>query len=201
MLTLLAGPPEEPISVVDAKTHLAVAHDGHDAMIARLISVARARVEAHTGRALVSQVWQMTFPYFPRAIELPRPPTLAVSSLTYIDPTGATVPMVEDVDFRVVPGGRLGRTKILPPRGATFPSTQTEEPQAVTVTFRAGFAPDDGESPTSFIANVPPEFSQAILMLTASLYANRDNVSPAPLTEIPDGVAALLSDWTDWFFA
>ena len=60
MLTIVAEATTEPVSLADAKAHLRVIHAGDDAIIAALITAARAAVESETGRALAeaSYSWE-----------------------------------------------------------------------------------------------------------------------------------------------
>jgi len=65
-LTLNTPPAAEPVTLADAKAHLKVDSTDDDALIASLITAARARAEWHTGRALVTQSWTLWLDAWPQ---------------------------------------------------------------------------------------------------------------------------------------
>ena len=109
-LRLKTSPAKEPVSLAEAKLHLKIeaTDTGEDSLIKRLIVVARRRAEVSTGRALVTQTWTLALDGFPGGvIEVPRPPLSSVTSITYIDPEGATQTVAADryrVDAQREPG-------------------------------------------------------------------------------------------------
>jgi uncharacterized phiE125 gp8 family phage protein len=56
-----------------------------------LVRAAEGWAESITGRALITQTWQLRLPYFPPSggrITIPNPPLQSISSITYVDPNG-----------------------------------------------------------------------------------------------------------------
>lgn len=83
----VTAPSAEPITTTEAKQFLRVDHATQDDLIDDLIAAARQRVEADTGRSLITTTWDLSFDAFPdeRAIVLPRLPLASVTSVTSYD--------------------------------------------------------------------------------------------------------------------
>ncbi len=115
-------------------------------------------------------------------LEVPRPPLVSVTSITYYDATGNAV--VLDSANYVVQAGIPGR--IEPTYGHIWPTTLPRI-GAVTIRFVAGYG-------ASNVA-VPSNVKAALLLVCKSLYDNRDEVNESYGTahELPQGVDALLS--------
>ena len=89
-LDLITAPAAEPISTAIAKAHLRVDFSTDDTLIDSLVVAAREYVEQVTGRALITQTWELLDDRFKgRAIHLPNAPLQSVTSVKYID-TGGT---------------------------------------------------------------------------------------------------------------
>lgn len=173
------------------KQHLRVDFPDDDALISSLITAARQRIEDITGRALMSQQWTMLLDHFPghyshgfladrlefatlygrlphahRTIFLPRAPVLTVDSIAYIDTTGAEQtldPSSYKVDTLSEPA------RVRPAYNQFWPATQYEM-DAVTILFTVGYDV------------VPQPIIQAMKLLVAFLYENREDgpTKPAP---------------------
>lgn len=186
----------EPLTLAEAKLFLRVEVDADDDLISALITAARLRCEAIVNRSFVTTTWRLTLDYFPpysarslsllppaivggysdrnywlnlsdTAIELPYPPTLAVSSIAYVDPAGTTRTL--DPSAYQVAAGTPGQ--VTPAYGSIFPATR---PQlgAVTVTYTAGYGPT--------AADVPKAVGAAMRFLLASYYEHRSDDAPEP---------------------
>ena len=178
-LQLITPPAVEPVSLADAKLHLKVDTSDDDALIARLITAARARAEWHTGRALNTQSWILWLDCWPPCgiIEIPLPPLQSVTSLTvYAPDDSATVldPATYRVDAVSSPARLMLKTSVLPP-------TNLRDINSVAAAFTAGYGDD--------ATDVPAGFRAAILELIAFLYEHRGE-APA---ELPADVLALLA--------
>ena len=80
-LKLVTAPAAEPVTLVEAKTHLRLDTSSDDTYVSALITAARERVELFLRRALITQVFEFAvddFPAYDRAIDLPRPPLRSV---------------------------------------------------------------------------------------------------------------------------
>ncbi len=142
MLRLITHPAVEPVHLTEAKRHLVVEHDEHDALISSLITAARRHIEERARHAIVMQTWELLADAFPcgyrepQWILLPRGMVHSMESISYIDTSGApqTLPTNDyAVDLYSVPA------RVMPAYGAVWPSTRTQM-NAVTVRYRVGDA-------------------------------------------------------------
>jgi uncharacterized phiE125 gp8 family phage protein len=184
-LTLLVPPAVEPVTREEAKAHLRVTDAAEDALIDRLIVAARQAAEAHTGRAFITQTFRLVRDSFPDAlcISLPRPPLMAVDAVRLYDADGnATLWDASNysVDVRWTPGRLCLRAGWWWPK----PGRRTG---GIEIDFQAGYG--------AAAANVPSALRQAVLMLVAHLYENREAVAGESAVEIPSGAAALLAPY------
>lgn len=125
------------------------------------------QAEDVTQRALMPQTWQMVLSGFPSSgqIVLERPPLIAVSSVSYYDSNNDAQELVgSPSSIEVVPSGAYSKAIVRPLSGATFPSAYCR-PDAVTVTYTAGY--QDDESPELTM------ISQGICLMIAELYKQR----------------------------
>src|SRR5690348_12085488 len=94
-LVLTTPPAAEPVTLSVSKNHLRVDTDltADDALITSFLSAAREEAEAYTGASIVTQTWTATFNGFPdwrRPLRLARGPVRSITSISYVDPSGAT---------------------------------------------------------------------------------------------------------------
>jgi len=168
-------PTAEPISLVEAKTHLkGVVAVSEDALIAGLIGTAREQAEALLNRAIVARTWEKLLDRFPDAIELPWAPVRSVISLKYLDANGAQQtlsPASYTVDKQRDAGW------IVPAYGLGWPVTRCDI-NAVRVRYVAGMA-------IPFTANAGTDF----LTATGHGYANDDEVPVFTAGAMPAGLA------------
>ena len=183
-LRLKTSPAKEPVSLAEAKLHLKIEaiDTAEDSLIERLIVVARHHAETSTRRALVTQTWTLALDGFPGGvIEVPRPPLSSVTSITYIDPEGATQILAADryrVDAQREPG------RLTPAWDESWPATRPVS-NAVEVEFTAGYGTPD---------KVPEDIRQALLLIVGRYYAHREDVQAGgtPPVKMPLGAEHLL---------
>ena len=153
----------EPVSVPQAKTQIKIAHSftGHDDELSRMITAARQATERLTRRAWLNQTWKLTLQRFPdcRFIVLPRPPLVSVTSVAYVDSSNVSQTLVANTDYVVRTNSRPG--KIVLAKSKSWPDTEPEEMEAVTITYIAGHG-----------TVVPSEAKQAILGLVDYWWTN-----------------------------
>lgn len=187
--TLITAPAVEPVSATEAKAHLRVDGSDEDTLIASLITAARQEVEKYTGRALITQTWEVSGPAFPwggAAIELPRPPLQTVSSVSYLDAAGDTQVWASSNYTVDAPAGDFAPKGMIIPTPAAFYPATVAHPLAVTVRFVAGFG-DAG-------SDVPEVYRRALLVLLAHLFENREAVvTGAIAVDIPQSFRTLLA--------
>jgi uncharacterized phiE125 gp8 family phage protein len=187
--SLKTAPVEEPIGLDDAKAQCRIdtAVSDEDALVTGLIQAAREWAETFTSRAFVSQVWYLRLSGFPydAPIWLPRPPLVSIASVTYVDTNGATQTW-STYDLSQPAGPHAAYARLQPVYGAVFPIARPQL-EAVTVEYTCGYG-----SATA----VPQAIKQALLLLVAHLYRNREAVSMGSgvgYQDLPLGAASLLS--------
>lgn len=178
------APALEPVSVADLKQHLRIAHADDDGWLSALIAVARERLEDECLRAFISQsfVADLVGEFTTEAIELPRPRLIEVTGLTYRKSDGTW-------EAHTLPAVRLNRepSLIWLPDEPTDIDDLTDDDDAVyRVTFTAGYGTAE--------VDVPRPIRQAIIMMAASLYENRDDhivgASTAPVPHTSERLIA-----------
>ena len=159
---LLAGPAEEPVSLVEAKAFLKVDDSAEDALITTLSGAARLHIEGVTGRALLAQSWRVVLDGWPdnRQVKLPVVPFMALTEISAYDAAGAAheLPLAQ---FMSEPDRLL-----LPADVAGMPVLR--ERQGLEIDYVAGF----GTEP----ADVPADIRQALLLLVGYWFEHRDAV-------------------------
>lgn len=170
---LITAPASEPITLAEAKAHLRVDVTDEDSLITALIVAARQAAEHITGRALMTQTWEVAFDEFDESgLWLQYPPLVSITSITYLDEDGAPQTLdaadyvLNDYDEPAV---------IKPAADVSWPATLCQ-PNVVTVRYVAGYAN---------AAAVPQAIKQWILLRVGSMYAHREEMGPANLAELP----------------
>ncbi|RWN34167.1 MAG: hypothetical protein EOR97_05270 [Mesorhizobium sp.] len=130
--------------------------------------------QGRLGRCLLTQEWTLYLDCFPSCIELPLPPLQEIIHLKYLD-TDGTLQTLDPSAYRVSGAGSW-RPEIAPAHGQTWPDSRYIA-DAVQVRFRAGYG-DDEES-------VPPPILQAINVMAAHYYVERQPVTFTTPHEIP----------------
>lgn len=183
-LVLQTAPTTEPVTTAEAKTHLRVTTSDDDTYIGTLITVARRHVETITGRALINQTWDYFLDNFPPGdkIVIPLPRLSSVTSVKYTDKDNVQTTFAASkyiVDTNNEPG------QIVLAYGESWPTFTPKPINAVEIRFVAGYG--------STAASVPEGVKQAMLLLIAHWYENREPVNIGNIvTEIPETINALL---------
>lgn len=177
---LITAPDEEPVTLTEAKAQCIVETTAYDTIIGSKIKSAREWVEDYTGRALMEQTWRTKLDRFPcGVIYLNHPPLQSVTSITYMDTAGVTQTLSSSayiVDTTSEPG-RVGEAY-----GYTWPATR-DQMGAVTIESVHGYEDSDA---------VPQAIKDAILVLIAELYQNREVSIVGPAVGVNSAVESLL---------
>ena len=135
-LRLTVEPGSEPATVDEVKLDARIDGPELDATIALLIKAARRRCEDLTGRALITQTWQLVLDTFPPdGIRVGKLPIASITSIQYYDSTGTLQTLASDtytLDADRLPGW------IYEAGLNTWPSVRSEE-NSVIITFVAGY--------------------------------------------------------------
>lgn len=181
---LISGPGAEPVSLVEAKLHLRVDGADDDALIGALIQAAREQCEHETGRALVSQTWELVLDAFPAAeIRIGKSPVQSIASVKYLDEQGDEQTLSSGayvLDADTEPGW------LMLAAGAAWPSTASVS-NAVRIRFVAGYGASSAE--------VPAGIRHWMLLRIGTGYKLREQfVAGASLAALPGNYADRLLD-------
>lgn len=210
-IKLITAPTDEPVTIEEAKLHLRVSGTDQDDLIAALIEAARTRVEEDIQRALITQTWELTRDYFeapavvattsgtavaitpkPTEITLPYSPVSALKRVSYVDSSGVTQLLHDEIGSppltsNVVLDSHSIPARIAPVAGGSWPATAAQL-NAVTIRYEAGYGVN-GDA-------VPAPIRQAILMLLAHWYENREAINVGNITsELPLAAQWLLEPY------
>lgn len=197
-LTRVVAPGGTPVTLAEAKQHVRRTDDtDDDTKLTALVNAAVQHLDGPSGvlgRAIVEQQWDAKFDRFPVgdvAIRLPLPPLITVDQVTYVDTLGATQTLAASV-YQVVGPGSAGFGELVRAHGQSWPSTRAM-PEAVTVRFTCGWEATE-ESPPDYTANVPDDIRQAIMIMVAEWYENREEtVIGASVNALPRAASSLLA--------
>jgi uncharacterized phiE125 gp8 family phage protein len=172
------------VTLSEAKLHCRIDGGDEDLLVSGLVKAAQDHLDGYSGvlgRALLTQTWRQDFDAFSDTMRLPVGNLLAVSSVTYYDASNAQQTLASSVYTAF--SDTLGPYVTRKP-GQAWPSTYTR-PDAVSVTWTAGYGPA--------ATDVPSSIRQAVLLLVGHWYANREAVTSDPAAPLPFAVDALLS--------
>jgi uncharacterized phiE125 gp8 family phage protein len=166
----------EPVTLALAKEQIGLVDDtSRDALITGYITAAVRWVENYTGHILdkreVREAHQGFSRFFPLRWEPIDADTIEIS---YTDADGAPQTVSETI---------VGNGRAYPAYGDWWPSARLYTP--VTVTYTAGYA----------AGQVPAPLIQAVLMLVAHWFAQREAGSERPTSEVPFGVISICDQY------
>lgn len=167
---LVTPPAVEPVDLVAAKVHGRIDIDNDDALLSLFLIAARQWVETYTGRALITQTWQMwldTWPYAGEGITLPRPPLASVSSITFYDESDSGT-VWDAANYFVDTIREPGRVVLH--SSAAWP-TPSRAANGVKIEYVAGYGADGNA--------VPEQIKTAIRQLVSHWYEHRGEASGA----------------------
>jgi uncharacterized phiE125 gp8 family phage protein len=199
---VITAPAYEPVSLAEAKEWCRIESDitDEDALLGALVKAMRRYAENLTHRAFMQRDLQLVLPCWPRvcihdqeftAIELPWPPLVAVTEITYMDLDGNTQTLAAD-QYEV--HAWREPALIVPEWEVSWPSTRAAL-DAVRVSYTAGYAPvgsPDDEAAQQ--AGVPENLKLWMKARLATLYANREQLAPGNQVAIPRNFADGLLD-------
>jgi uncharacterized phiE125 gp8 family phage protein len=189
-------PTSEPVTLAEAKEWARIDEDDEDALTTRLIRSAREQVESMTGRALIQREHVLKLPRFPHSdeqvIALPGGQVQSVTSIAYTDQAGASQTLSSanyTVETSTIPA------EISLVRGAEWPSVE-DISLPVTITYQAGYAPDETVSPTDTAGNVPQALKDAMAYIIAMRTEIREPVAiGVSVASVPDTLHSLLAPY------
>lgn len=181
---LITGPTSEPITLDALKLHLRITGSAEDTLLQELLAACRREVEEVTGRALVTQTWELALDGWPRAFcELPRGPLQSITSVTYYGADQTLHTLAAD-QYHAVTQTTPGWFEWAP--GVSAPTLSVDRVLRVFVRYVAGYA----------VGEVPAPLVQAILLLCGHLYEHREAVVTGTIAvALPWAVEALIGPY------
>jgi uncharacterized phiE125 gp8 family phage protein len=173
--TVIEPPTSEPVTLAQAKQQCVVSDSSADAMLRRLIASERGFVEKYCGIKVATQTVSVKCDDFSSFARVPVAPVQSVTSISYVDTSGATQ-TIDQAVYEVRTDGL--DTSIVLQFGKSWPSTQRGS--RITVAAIAGFDP------------VPDDLVSAILMRVGNGYFISKKDPTLRLEDI-DGV--IRRDW------
>lgn len=184
-LVLTATPAQEPVTVSEAKDYLRIDSAVEDPVVASLILAARLHIEGALDIALITQSWSLFLDRWPEGgcVSIPIGPVNSVDGLRVYD--------ADDVATTVSPDTYVVDLSSLRPRLVRRPGVLWPFPgrpaNGIEIALSAGY----GDTPDK----VPAPVRQAVLMLVAHWYEQREPVVFEKPDELPHGVADLLKPY------
>ena len=180
-LLLVTGPTEEPVTLAEARAHLRLDATNEDALLAALMTAARAALEGQTRRAFVTQSWRLILNEWPGdRVTLPLAPVSAVTAVTLHDTDGDRT--VEPAAYETSLEGDAPQLACV----AGWPAP-TRRIGGISIDFTAGYGGAEA---------VPQPLKQAILLLAANWFENREPIALGEsVHELPMAVAGLVAPY------
>lgn len=183
---VLSGPTVEPVTLAEAKAHLRVDTNAEDTLIQSLIMASRLHIEAALDLALVTQTWRIRRDTWPasRTLTLPIRPVQAITSFEVHAADGITETFGADA---FILDGDANPARLVWRGNGAMPTSGLVA-NGIEIDLVAGFG-DAAE-------DVPQPIRQALLLLIAHWYENREPVEiGATATPIPPAVSDLLAPY------
>lgn len=176
--TLVTAAAELPVSLADMKEHLRVDASHEDDLITAYISACAASLgsEGELGQPLVTETWDEAFKNPSEDVYLSVLPAQSITSVSYYDRDNVQQTATL-ADFTLYQSDRWAFV-----RSDNWPDT-FDRPDAITIRYDAGFGA---------AGDVPVEIVQAMKLIVAHWYQNREDASQATLNEIPRAASHLL---------
>jgi uncharacterized phiE125 gp8 family phage protein len=176
MRAVIIEPASEPISLVRAKQHLRVDSADEDALIIDFITAARQYAESYIDRAIATQTRDLTLDAFCNSLRTE--PIQSIISVKYLDQNHVEQ-VVDSTNYHVNALAGVVQAINAWPSAANISG-------AITVRYEAG------------MASIPLSIAQAILMLVAHWYEQREASMRSVSREVEFSVHALLAPyrWT-----
>lgn len=168
------------VSLDAAKAQLGIDGTELDETVTAWVKGVVAYAEHQTGRVILDQTWRTTLDTFPDAIRLPFTPCSSVTSLKFIDSTGAEQTL-DPQDYELSSEGQAAW--VVPAFGKSWPATYAKI-NAVKVDAVFGYG--------STVTDVPDDYKLFILaklreQFDAATRLERDTVQSSFLDHLLDG--------------
>jgi uncharacterized phiE125 gp8 family phage protein len=165
VLSLVTAPSTPLPSLTVIKEHLRVTHSIEDMDIERKCAAAIQYIERITGLSLISSTWDWFLDTFPSSpVQLPNGPVTSVTSIKYYADTGSDWSTFDAANYQVDVASIPARIALK--TGLSWPTDMLRPLNGVAVRFVSGWATWN---------DVPSDLFDAVMVLTADLYQNRES--------------------------
>lgn len=199
-LKVYEQPTVEPLTLAVVRAHLGVEPytvdsngDGdhpHDEMIMAMLGAAREWAEGFTGRSIALKTYELALDEFPEdEIELPNPPVVSITSVTYVDTAGDEQTIAAE-DY-VLDNSQFCQAWLKPASTTSWPSASAVM-NAVKVRYLAGYQDPEPDSSAPEADPLPKAIRAALLLMVGHLYANRESVADKQTFAVPMAAEFLL---------
>lgn len=165
------------LSVDELKEHLRVTSTDDNSLIAAYRDAALSYVADYCNLILGDTTATLYLDAFPAMVEIPAAPVTAVTGVTYLDANNVSQTL-STASYWVDVKRRPARVTF-----SSVPATYVDAHNAVQIACTIGI-PE---------ADVPESIKQAVRIMVAELYREREASSPAMLHKNPYGIQALLN--------
>lgn len=200
-LTITTDASDEPLSLQETKDYLRLDSQTDDTIVRSFLINARQFVEEYLGRSLITKTYKYSMDYVEeldiplwegtkvgpdmtirrRYVTLPRPPLIAVTSITAFDDSDTGT--VFSTDKYYVDNQRE-QGRVILRNGETWP-TALRVANAIEIVYTAGY----GADPT----DVPEPIRLAMLQYITYMYENRGDTNDMP--KMPASIVTLLQPY------
>jgi uncharacterized phiE125 gp8 family phage protein len=193
-LIMITPPTATPISLAEISAQCRVDGNEEEALLMAYVRSATDAVEQMSGLRLIDQTWDYSVDAFPQHcnwIRLPLAPLFALTSIVYLDTQGVAQPL--PVTTYLIKGlGSTTPARLILAPNQTWPATWYGL-GSVIIKARYGWIDHNG---------MPESLRQAVLMLAAYWYGQREAASigphQGPVSHIPFGVREILEPYKLW---
>ncbi|MEL7513667.1 MAG: hypothetical protein AAGK03_03570 [Pseudomonadota bacterium] len=175
------APTSAPVSLAELKAHLRVTSPAEDDLLQSCIDVAIAEIDGAglLGRAMMTAHYTLTCPPPAGIVPLEIGPAQDITAISYVASDGALRNLVPS-DFSLISDGEAAYVD------GDWPSDMARRPDALRITYRAGF----GDLPGA----VPADLRHAVKLLAAHRFEVRDEVVIGTVASaVPNGVERLIN--------
>lgn len=171
------------ITLTQARSYLRLTSaDISDADLTAFIEAAQAATERFTRLTLFTTEFETTRDFFQSEFLLKRAPLDNITSVERLISDALTA--VDASTYKAIDTGVINYGSIVLKAGQTWPCDQDAEARAITITFDAGFGPDE-----TFL---PRDLIEGMKRVLSDLYENRGDCSCSDMDKLSSGARALL---------
>jgi uncharacterized phiE125 gp8 family phage protein len=172
-----------PVSVLDMRAHCRVDGAAEDLAMSEFLAAAAGLIDGPegVGIALLSQTWRVTLDDWADRIDLPGWPVTSISGVQYLDAAGSWQTLDHAAAFHFLTGGQNAELVRRP--GAALPAL-ADAPKSVRISYALGHATP---------AAIDPSLINALKMIAAHYFENREAATDRPMAETPLGVDHILA--------